>query len=189
MIRVTVSASADHAGLIAAAKRGDQRAYEQLVLEHADALYRVIRRLVRDDHDAHEATQETFLRAWRGLASFRGDAAFSTWLYRIGVNEANRLAATRARRDQTTSLDATPIDPPDQAPGPEHAAQHRALRDALDEAVAGLHPDYRAPLVLRDIEGLSTREAATILGLREGAFKSRLHRARMQVRDAVADLV
>lgn len=183
----TVPPSPEHAALIAAAQRGDRGAFEQLVVAHAAALHRVIRRLVRDDHDAREATQETFLRAWRGLAGFRGDAAFSTWLYRIGVNEANRVAAARARTDQAASLDATPIDPPDPAPGPQRSAEQRALRAALDRAIASLHPDYRAPLVLRDIEGLSTREAAAILGLREAAFKSRLHRARMHVREAVAD--
>ncbi len=75
-----VPPSPEHAALVAAAQRGDRAAYERLVALHAEMLFRVIRRLSRDDHDAREATQETFLRAWRGLARFRGDAAFSTWL-------------------------------------------------------------------------------------------------------------
>lgn len=182
-----VPPSPEHAALVAAAQRGDRAAYERLVALHAEMLFRVIRRLSRDDHDAREATQETFLRAWRGLARFRGDAAFSTWLYRIGVNEANRIAAARGRTELASSLDASPLDPPDPAPGPQQTAERRALLAALDRAIADLHPDYRAPLVLRDIEGLSTSEAAAVLGLREAAFKSRLHRARMLVRAAVAD--
>lgn len=175
--------------LVAAAQRGDRAAFEQLVVRHAESLHRVVRRLVANDHDAREVAQETFVRAWRGIGRFKGDAEFFTWLYRIGVNEAHRHQAAQARAQHATSIEMLAAEPRDPGPGPASAAEHQALRAALDEAIAALHPEYRAALVLRDIEGLSTQEIAQVLGLREAALKSRLHRARMQVRAAVTELL
>ncbi len=120
-----------------------------------------------------------------GSACSKGDSQFFTWLYRIGVNEAHRR--TSRRRVLATSLDEHLVEPADTRPGPPRRLEQDDLRHALDRAVQRLQPDQRAPLVLRDIEGLSTTEAATILDLSEAAFKSRLHRARMAVRDAVRD--
>lgn len=179
------SPSSDHE-LVAAAQRGDHAAFEELVARHADALHRVVRRMVPSEHDAHEVTQEAFVRAWRALPGFRAEAEFFTWLYRIGCNEAKRLTS-RAQMTATASLDAIARDPADPAPGPAGSAEHRDLQTALNEAIAELSPEYRLPLVLRDIEGLTTQQAMQILGLREAALKSRLHRARMQVRTAIAD--
>lgn len=87
--------------LVARARQADAEAFEQLVRRHADRLYAVIVRLVPDEQEAQEATQETFLRAWRGIARFRGDAQFFTWLYRIGVNEANRRLTRGGRAAPT----------------------------------------------------------------------------------------
>jgi RNA polymerase sigma-70 factor (ECF subfamily) len=174
----------EDADLVALAKAGDRAAFEELVRRHADRLYAVVVRLVDDRHEAEEVTQEAFLRAWRGIARFKGDAQFSTWLYRIGVNEARRRASRRPRA-RVASLEDEAIDPFDPRPAPERQAEHSDLRSALERAVRALHPDYRTPLILRDVEGLSTAEAAAIMGLGEAAFKSRLHRARLTVRNAV----
>jgi RNA polymerase sigma-70 factor (ECF subfamily) len=171
--------------LVARARAGDLLAFEELVRLYADRLHAVVRRLVDNEHEAEEVTQEAFLRAWRGIATFKGDSQFFTWLYRIGVNEAHRL--TSRRRAPVTSLDEHLIEPTDARPGPPRRVEHDDLRHALERAVQGLQPDQRAPLVLRDIEGLSTTQAAVILDLSEAAFKSRLHRARLAVRDAVRD--
>ncbi|MEO8687005.1 MAG: sigma-70 family RNA polymerase sigma factor [Solirubrobacteraceae bacterium] len=171
--------------LVARAGAGDHLAFEELVRVYADRLHAVIRRLVDDPHEAEEVTQEAFLRAWRGIAMFNGDSQFFTWLYRIGVNEAYRR--TSRRRVPQTSLDERRIEPADTRPGPLRHLEHDDLRHALERAVRRLPPDQRAPLVLRDIEGLRTTEAAAILGLDEAVFKSRLHRARLAVRDAVRD--
>jgi RNA polymerase sigma-70 factor (ECF subfamily) len=171
--------------LVARARAGDLLAFEELVRLYADRLHAVVRRLVDNEHEAEEVTQEAFLRAWRGIATFKGDSQFFTWLYRIGVNEAHRL--TSRRRAPVTSLDEHLIEPADARPGPPRRVEHDDLRHALERAVQGLQPDQRAPLVLRDIEGLSTTQAAVILDLSEAAFKSRLHRARLAVRDAVRD--
>ncbi len=177
--------SVQDGALVARARAGDLLAFEELVRLYADRLHAVVRRLVDNQDEAEEVTQEAFLRAWRGMAMFQGDSQFFTWLYRIGVNEAHRL--TSRRRAPVTSLDEHLIEPADTRPEPPRRLEQDDLRRALERAVQGLEPDQRAPLVLRDIEGLSTAEGAAILDLGEAAFKSRLHRARLAVREAVLD--
>ena len=144
-------------------------------------------RVLDDRSEAEEVTQEAFIRAWRGIGRFKRDAQFFTWLYRIGINEANRRSARRRPGGLVSSLDQRPVEPVDRGDTPQRRAERDDLRGALERAVARTEPDYRAPLILRDIEGLSTAEAAAIMGLGEAAFKSRLHRARLAVRDAIDD--
>jgi RNA polymerase sigma-70 factor (ECF subfamily) len=177
----------DDSDLVVRARRGDRIAFEALVRLHADRLHSVVRRLVDDPHEAEEVTQEAFLRAWRSISNFHGDSQFFTWLYRIGVNEAHRRTARRTAKGRVASLDEQLTEPADPRPGPDRTAEHSDLRRALEHAIRDLPADQRAPLVLRDVEGLSTSEAAAILGLGEAAFKSRLHRARLIVRKAVRD--
>jgi RNA polymerase sigma-70 factor, ECF subfamily len=150
--------------LVRLAQDGRREAFEELVRRHADRLYSVVLRFSGDPAETEEVVQETFLRAWRGIGSFERRAQFFTWLYRIGLKEAKRRAGRRP-----------PVD----------AAEQRDVRAALERAVRALPVDYRAPLILRDVEGLSTQQAAAILGLQEAAFKSRLHRARLAVRAAI----
>jgi len=175
----------DDQHLVAQAQDGDRAAFEELVRRHADRLHAVVLRIAGSNHEAEEVTQEAFLRAWRGLHGFKGDAQFFTWLYRIGVNEARRRAQRAPAPGVVTSLEEHPFEPRDPGPGPAGAAEHHDLRLALEGAVRALDPEYRTPLVLRDIEGLSTADAAEIMGLNQAAFKSRLHRARLAVRSAV----
>ena len=177
--------SVQDGALVARARAGDRLAFEELVRLYADRLHAVVRRLVDNQDEAEEVTQEAFLRAWRGIATFKGDSQFFTWLYRIGVNEAHRR--TSHRRAPVASLEEQLVEPADTRPEPPRRLEQDDLRHALERAVQGLKPDQRAPLVLRDIEGLSTAEAAAILDLGEAAFKSRLHRARLAVREAVRD--
>jgi RNA polymerase sigma-70 factor (ECF subfamily) len=172
--------------LVALAQAGDRAAFEELVRRHAAGLHAVIQRLVHDRQEAEEVTQEAFLRAWRGIGRFKGDARFFTWLYRIGVNEAWRRTSRRPRGN-AGSLEDEAIDPADARADPGAQAELNELRGALERAVRALDPRYRTPLILRDVEGLSTAEAAAIMGLNEAAFKSRLHRARLAVRNAVDD--
>jgi RNA polymerase sigma-70 factor (ECF subfamily) len=111
-----------------------------------------------------------------------------TWLYRIAVNESNRALEGRLRRRATVPVDEETVQVP--APpqdGPASQAERHELREALELAIAKLAPPYRTALVLRDVEGLSTREAAKIAGIGEAAFKSRLHQARLRVRASVGD--
>lgn len=172
--------------LVDRARAGDQAAFEDLVRVYADRLHPVVRRLVDNEHDAQEVTQETFLRAWRAIGKFKGDSQFFTWLYRIGVNEASRRTGRNRKRGPVASLEDH-VEPADARPGPAQSLQHGDLRRALEQAIRELKPDYRAPLVLRDVEGLSTMQAAEIVGIGEAAFKSRLHRARLEVRSAIRE--
>ena len=186
----TVSARADaQAHLVRTAQSGDREAFEQLVRLHADRLYAVVIRVVGDRHEAEEVVQETFLRAWRSLGRFEGRSQFFTWLYRIGVNEANRTYERRGARPASTPLEEAPSQAADERHTPHARAEAQDLRHALEAAIMDLPMDYRMPLVLRDIEGLSTTEAAAVMDLGEAAFKSRLHRARLAVRTAVEELV
>jgi len=183
------AASAEEATLVAAAQAGDRAAFEQLVRVHADRLHAVVLRFAADADEAEEVTQEAFLRAWRAIGRFRGESQFFTWLYRIGMNEAKRRAARRPPAGQVITLADHPQQPADQDPGPMRRLEQVELHRALERAIRELPPDLREPLVLRDVQGLSTRQAAAAMGLREGAFKSRLHRARLAVRAQIADLI
>lgn len=175
----------DDQHLVSQAQAGERAAFEELVRRHADRLHAVVLRIAGSHHAAEEVTQEAFLRAWRGLHGFKGDAQFFTWLYRIGVNEARRRAQRGPAPGAVMSLEDHPFEPRDPGPGPSGVAEHHDLRAALEDAVRALDPEYRTPLVLRDIEGLSTADASAVMGLGQAAFKSRLHRARLTVRAAV----
>ena len=171
--------------LVARAKAGDRDSFEELVRRHADRLYAVVLRFVADGEEAQEVTQESFLRAWRSIARFEGRSRFFTWLYRIGINEAKRRAARRPPAP-VASLEDEPVpEAPDWSEAPETRSEQHDLRRVLERAIRSLPVEYRAPIVLRDVEGLSTREAAEVMELGEAAFKSRLHRARLAVRRAV----
>jgi RNA polymerase sigma-70 factor (ECF subfamily) len=156
------------------------------VRRHADRLYAVVLRFVADPGEAEEVTQEAFLRAWRSIERFQGRSQFFTWLCRIGINEAKRRAERRPPEGAVHSLEERPIDDaPDWSEAPEFRSEQADLRAALERAVRALPLEYRAPLVLRDVEGLSTSAAAEVMEIGEAAFKSRLHRARLAVRRAL----
>ena len=172
--------------LIRRARAGDQDAFAQLVMSHAERVYGALRRFGLDPDEADEVAQEVFVRAWRGLARFKERSQFSTWLYRIAFNEAqrrlSRRPAPRAQPDPDRGAD--PILAVPEAPelGPDAQTLEREFEQALEEALDELPADWRAAVVLRDVEGLSTHDAAEIVGVREAAFKSRLHRGRMRLR-------
>jgi RNA polymerase sigma-70 factor, ECF subfamily len=171
--------------LIARARDGDKSAFEQLVTEHSSRVYGALRQFGLNPQEADEVAQEVFVRAWRGLARFQERSLFSTWLYRIAFNEAQRYLA---RRPPATALnrpgdvDAIAEVPAPSGTGPQAHTLEREFEQMLTEALAQLPPDLRAAVILRDLEGLSTDEAASATGLRQAAFKSRLHRGRMQLR-------
>jgi RNA polymerase sigma-70 factor (ECF subfamily) len=174
----------DDAALLARARDGDLEAFAELVRRYEHRVRAVVFRLLDDDRDVEEATQDAFVQAWRNLDRFRGEASVFTWLYRIAVNEA--LARLRRKRVPTSDLDelaetghaaAAPADQPEQA------AEAGELQVFLAGCIRRLAPEYRAPLVLRDVVGFSNQEVADALELSLPAAKSRIHRARMQVRE------
>jgi RNA polymerase sigma-70 factor, ECF subfamily len=166
----------EDAALIASASEGDMDAFAELVRRYEHRIRVVLFRLLDDDRDVEEATQDTFVQAWRNLDRFRGDAAVFTWLYRIAVNEG--LARLRRKRMTTIELDELP----ETAHGPDESAEAHELHVFLAARIRALTPEYRAPLVLRDVAGLSNQEVADVLELSLAAAKSRIHRARMQIR-------
>jgi RNA polymerase sigma-70 factor, ECF subfamily len=172
--------------LIRSARAGDEGAFSELVEMHAGRVYGALRRFGLDANEADEVAQEVFLRAWRGLARFEQRSMFSTWLYRIAFNEAQRRLARRTppRAEAPVTADDDPVLRLADAPelGPEAQTLDHEFERALDAALAQLPIEWRAAVVLRDIEGLSTAQAAEAAGIREAAFKSRLHRGRMRLR-------
>jgi RNA polymerase sigma-70 factor, ECF subfamily len=176
----------DEARLVARARERDAAAFEQLIVAHAPPLQRMLRRVLGSTPDAEEVLQETFLKAWRAIDRFRGEARFSTWLYRIAINEAKRRQAYDAHR-RALPIDDVMVEPPDLAAGPAALAESAELERFIEQCVADLPANYREAVVLRDVEGLSNEEAAAVLELDLRNFKSRLHRGRMAIRRRVEE--
>jgi RNA polymerase sigma-70 factor (ECF subfamily) len=175
---------ADEPALIAQARAGDQAAFEQLVTAYSARVFGALRRFGLDAQAADEVAQQVFVRAWRGLPGFQERSRLSTWLYRIAFNEAQRQLARRPGSASTQGdvEDAIAELPAAPDTDPEERILSREFAKVLEAALAQLPAELRAAVVLRDLEGLSTEEAASISGVREGAFKSRLHRGRTQLR-------
>ena len=172
------------ADLVALAKEGDQQAFEELVrLTHADS-YTLALRLTGNEDDARDVVQEAYLRAFKGIKRFRGDAQFTTWLYRITANCAsNQLRKrNRHRHDELDEELGAAVDTrPDH--DPEAMADAGDLRARLSDALAKLPPRLRAVVVLRDVYDLPHEAIAAELGISESAAKVRLHRARRKLRE------
>jgi RNA polymerase sigma-70 factor (ECF subfamily) len=178
---------------VARFKAGEEAAFERLVRRHEREVYRLALRLLRNPDDALEVAQETFLRAYRGLSSFRGEAAFRTWLYGIALNAARtRQASLSKSLSRMQRLEGDEDDPPspllsvsDPAPSPENRALGGELKEALLAALSRISPEHREILLLREVEGLDYGEVGVLLGIPEGTVKSRLARARRAVREAL----
>jgi RNA polymerase sigma-70 factor (ECF subfamily) len=168
----------DDLELIARAREGDLDAFAELVRRHERGVRAVITRLIGDERDVEEAAQDVFVQAWRSLDAFREESSFFTWLYRIAVNEA----LMRLRRNRPATAELVEADEPGVSP-----ADESSMRDVLLASIAELPFEERAALLLRDLHGLSNQEVADTLGVSLGAAKSRVHRARMQVRAALEE--
>jgi RNA polymerase sigma-70 factor (ECF subfamily) len=183
--------------LVEALRRGESDAVETLVDRYGEWIHRVAGRLLGDPRDAEEVTQDVLLIVVQKIGTFKGDAAFSSWLYRIAVNTAyGRLRSKRSRSEVSLEPmlpvfdhDGRHVEPvldwSSQLEDPAIAAE---ARSALDGAIGRLAGEYRIVLLLRDVEGLSNEEVATTLGLTVAAVKSRLHRARLVLRQELAHL-
>lgn len=168
---------------------GDRAAFEALVARHANALFRFASRACRTQRDAEDALQEGLLAAWRGSASFRGDAAARTWLFQVVVHACRRHRRKRAGEPELMEqLDAV-RSAMDGAPRPDGTLATRQLGAALDLALAAMPAEAREVLVLRDVEGMQGREVAEALGINVAAMKSRLHRARLELKQRVESVL
>ena len=152
----------------------DPAAFDDLVREHTDRMYRVALRVCGDPAEAEDVVQDAWIAAWRALPDFRGEAKVTTWLYRVVVNTA--LAHVRRRR-ATVPLDA--VDVVDRQPTPEGRTLLAERAAAVHRAIAALEPTQRVPLVRRELEGLSYAEVAEVLGVDVAILHRRLHRARV----------
>lgn len=176
--------SVDVTALVAAAKEGDRHAFEEVVRATSADTYALALRLTANEEDAKDVVQETYLRAYRGLDGFRGDASFTTWLYRITANCASTAMAKRSRHRHDDIDDLEVADPrPDIDPAIR--AEGSALRARVSEALEALPPRLRAVVVLRDVYDLPHEAIAAELGISEAAAKVRLHRARLRLRAAL----
>ncbi len=186
----TDTAVFDDIALANQAKQGDRSAFTELVNRYAPKIYRTARHITKNDQDAEDVLQETFLKAYSRLDQFKGDAKFYTWLTRIGVNQA--LMKLRQRKDGKflpldqqvdTGEGSIPREIASRDADPEEQYGQEELRRQLTTGIDSLPQSYRTVLVLRDIDGLSTEETAESLGLSVSAVKSRLLRARLRLRD------
>lgn len=179
--------------LVERARAGDTAAFEVLVRQYDRQIFRVAQHITQNREDAEDITQDVFMKAYGKLHQFQGNSKFSTWLTRIAVNES--LMRLRKRKtSRTVSMDqdvqteegSIPRDFADWTPDPEQQYSSSELGDILQRTIAGLPPGFRTVFTLRDIENLSTEETAQALGLSVPAVKSRLLRARLQLRERLS---
>jgi RNA polymerase sigma-70 factor (ECF subfamily) len=185
--------------LVARARASDVAAFEELVGRHEEKVYRLAMRFTRNETDAAEILQETFLSAWRNLDGFQGKAQFASWLYRVAVNAALMLLRSQKRHPQVAVEDVTPEAlgeaAKDAGPGlgagtdwsrrPDEQFQSDELRRQIQSAVDQLPESQRSVFLMRDVDGLSTEETGELLGLSLPTVKTRLHRARLALREAI----
>lgn len=176
--------------LVQAAKQGDVGAFEQLVKRYDRNIFRIAQHITQNREDAEDVVQDAFLKAYENLDQFQGNSKFYTWLVRIAVNES-LMKLRRRKTSKTVSMDedveteegSMPREFADWSPNPEQQYGQSELGDILRKTIQGLPTSFRTVFVLRDVEGLSTEETAEMLNLSVPAVKSRLLRARLQLRE------
>ena len=169
--------------LISRARGGDRDAFGALVEQYRDNVYRLAYRMCGNAYDADEAAQEAFVAAWRALPNFRGDAKFSTWLYRLTTNAAIDVMR-REKRHQTVG-DGEMMELADDADSPQETVERTEQQEAVQKALATLSEEYREVLLLRYMEELDYAEIAEVLQLPSGTVKSRINRAKAALKTAL----
>ena len=191
------TADARDRALVRQLKAGDQRAFEELVRIYQDRVFSLSLRMIGNRQEAEDLAQEVFMTVHRAIASYRGEGRFYTWLYRIASNTCkNRIKYLRGRHfHRSVPVDETPeahvpageagpgVPLQSRVHGPEAMTEGNRLEAAVQRELAALEPEHRLLIVLRDVQGLSYQEILRITGLQEGTLKSRLHRARVALKD------
>jgi RNA polymerase sigma-70 factor (ECF subfamily) len=179
--------SADDHRLIRECLDGNPAAFGELVSRHQDRLFNTVVRLVENAEDARDVVQEAFLLAYQSLHAFKGDSLFFTWLYRIAVNTAISMKRKQrvVLRMQPAGEGGAAIDPldPSEMNRPGHALEMAEQERKVHEALAKLSPEHRAVLIMKDMDGMKYEEIAEVMGVPVGTIRSRLHRARLEMRD------
>jgi len=174
--------------LVERAQRGEKRAFELLVIKYQRKLERLLSRIVRDPSEIEDVAQEAFIKAYRALPNFRGDSAFYTWLYRIGINTAKNYLVAKGRRAPTsTEFDSEEAESFEEATGlrdvntPENLLMSKQVAQTVNDAIDALPEELRTAITLREIDGLSYEEIAKIMECPIGTVRSRIFRAREAV--------
>jgi RNA polymerase sigma-70 factor (ECF subfamily) len=182
--------------LVERAQAGDKHAFELLVVKYQRKLARLLSRFIRDQAEVEDVAQEAFIKAYRALPSFRGDSAFYTWLYRIGINTAKNFLVSQGRRAPTsTGFDAEEAETFDDADAlrdlntPESALLTKEIGQTVNDAVGSLPEELRTALTLRELEGLSYEEIAQVMNCPIGTVRSRIFRARETVAEKLRPLL
>ena len=174
----------DQENIIARARRGDADAFEQLVVAYRDQVFRLALRMCGSEADADEVAQEAFLSAWKALPNFRGESQFSTWLYQLTTHAAIDLM--RREKRQIAADDIPEVSAADPAPSPQQQAEQSEQREIVRDAILQLAPEQREVVVLRFMEELSYEEIGAVLKLPSGTVKSRLNRAKAQLKEILS---
>jgi len=198
-IRKPVGRPAQDAALIRAFQEGDKAAFDKLVLNHKDRLFNLCYRILGDYEEANDSAQETFIKVYRGLKKFRFESGFSTWLYRIAVNTCKNKLKSSAYRQKSKMV---PLDNPvlanrsqpsreiqDESPSPAMELEKKERMRVIQEAIDALSPEQKQVVTLRDIEGFSYEEVAEITGFNLGTVKSRIARARQDLRKKLRSVI
>ncbi|SMF35775.1 RNA polymerase, sigma-24 subunit, RpoE [Alteromonadaceae bacterium Bs31] len=181
--------------LVARVQKGDKRAFDLLVLKYQHKILAIISRFVKDNAEVQDVAQETFIKAYRALANFRGDSAFYTWIYRIAINTAKNYLVSRGRRPPSSDVD---VDDAEYYSGGEQlkdfaSPEGQMMRDQLEEvvhkAIRELPEDLRTAVTLREMEGMSYEEIAEVMGCPVGTVRSRIFRAREAIDKQMAPLL
>ncbi len=182
--------------LVERAQRGDKRAFELLVEKYQRKLARLLSRLIRDPGEVEDVTQEAFIKAYRALPSFRGDSAFYTWLYRIGINTAkNYLVAMGRRAPTSTEMEAEEAEGHESGEllrdinTPESLLLTKEIGNTVNEAIEALPEELRSAIQLRELEGMSYEEIAKLMDCPIGTVRSRIFRAREAIAERLKPLL
>ncbi len=185
---------ANEPDLLARSRRGDTRAFDQLITIHRDRVYMVAYHILRNSEDALDVAQDTFLRGWKNLARFDGAASLGSWLSRIATNASIDVVRRRQARPQSgfeavpMAIDAASRTTPKQAAKPGDALDRAEMRERFERALATLSPEHRAVILLKEVEDLSYQEIAESVGCSIGTVMSRLFYARRKLQDQLRDL-
>lgn len=182
--------------LVERAQRGDKRAFDLLVIKYQRKLARLLSQFIRDAAEVEDITQETFIKAYRSLPSFRGESAFYTWLYRIGINAAKNFLVAQGRRASTTNgfdiEDAENLEEGSQLRElntPENELMSKQIAQTIHQTLQELPEELRTAINLREIEGLSYEEIASIMSCPTGTVRSRIFRAREAIADKLQSVM
>lgn len=189
----------DERDLVDRCKQGDRTAYDELVRRHQDRLFSLIYRCVGDYEEAGDVAQEVLIRAYRAISGFQGQSAFYTWLHRIAVNEviSHRRRGSAVRKVKTVPISRNDPesesggseDPPDTSSEPSRLMDRKEREGLIQDAIQSLETEQRVIVVLRDVEGYDYDAIARMVGCPRGTVKSRLHRARLELRNKLRPLL